>query len=191
MSVLAYVCAARQHVAAVYVRAQVENGLYARTYVHMHLYMYRRTYVSIGQARESERSRDPWLRYPHRVGKEIGNFTLPLAIRELAASINMCGICVRSLMVGRGPLVFSILREITYSLDSSRSPIFRFSLSFSFSLCPCLYVLSHSIYLSSFLSFYLCPPSVSYFIDNIVAMDGGHPVLYILKAFSHGYGRAR
>lgn len=74
----------------------------------------------------------------------------------------------------RGPLVFSILREITYSADLSRSSTFQLSLFFFFLLPLSLHLYLHS---------------VSYFIDNIIAMDGGRPVLYILKAFSHDYGR--
>lgn len=71
-------------------------------------------------------------------------------------------------MVERGPLIFSISHTVWISLISLFFDYFSLSIS---------------------LSLFLYLPSVSRFIDNIIAMDDGHSVLYILKAFNRGYSR--
>lgn len=165
------------------------NSLYMSfVYIRMYVHTYIRagnTYTDDEEEGDPETaSRDILVGWEKKLG--ISRFRWPIG--RTGWSINICVlyvctyVCVCGLSNGRkrGPLVFSILCEITHSVDllffnRLSLPLSPPSLFFPFVAIP--------------LSFRLCSPSVSYFIDNIVAMDGGHPVLYILKAFSHGYGR--
>lgn len=111
-------------------------------HIHTHAYL----------CRWQEKGRQEPLGYSRRVGKEIGNFTLPLAIRGPAEGINMCSICVRFLMVERGPL------RLFDPVKSHTPLIFPFLYFSTVSL-----LISFSPTLSAYLSPFFFLPSLSTF----------------------------